>query len=93
MIVVRPRCSMDPHSRRATWRLLMRAKRGRVVLLTTHAMDEADTLADRIAIMADGRLRAVGSSLWLKSAPALRRAACCTLPPPHSRSLFSLSAG
>lgn len=58
---------MDPHSRRATWRLLMRAKRGRVVLLTTHAMDEADALADRIAIMADGRLKAVGSSLWLKS--------------------------
>lgn len=58
---------MDPHSRRATWRLLMRAKRGRVVLLTTHAMDEADALADRIAILADGKLRAVGSSLWLKS--------------------------
>lgn len=59
---------MDPHSRRATWRLLMRAKRDRVVLLTTHALDEAERLADRIAIMADGRLRAVGSALWLKSA-------------------------
>eukprot|EP01043_Picozoa_sp_COSAG02_P125060 COSAG02_NODE_62173_length_266_cov_0.994012_1_plen_37_part_01 len=36
------------------WDLLQEAKLGRVVLLTTHFMDEADILGDRIAIMGDG---------------------------------------
>ena len=36
-------------------------------MLTTHFMDEADVLGDRIAIMADGRLQCVGSSLFLKN--------------------------
>ncbi len=39
---------------------------GRTIILTTHFMDEADLLSDRIAIMADGCLRCVGSSLFLK---------------------------
>jgi ATP-binding cassette, subfamily A (ABC1), member 3 len=38
----------------------------RVVVLTTHFMDEADLLGDRIAIMGDGKLRCCGSSLFLK---------------------------
>ena len=42
-------------------------KSDRVVLLTTHAMDEADALADRIAVLADGRLKCIGSSLFLKN--------------------------
>jgi ATP-binding cassette, subfamily A (ABC1), member 3 len=37
-----------------------------VVVLTTHFMDEADLLGDRIAIMGDGKLRCCGSSLFLK---------------------------
>jgi hypothetical protein len=39
---------------------------GRVVILTTHFMDEADLLADRIAIMNQGKLRCCGTSLFLK---------------------------
>ena len=35
-------------------------------MLTTHFMDEADVLGDRIAIMAEGRLQCVGSSMFLK---------------------------
>ncbi|CAH3190768.1 unnamed protein product, partial [Porites lobata] len=42
-------------------------KAGRTIILTTHFMDEADLLGDRIAIMADGQLRCCGSSLFLKS--------------------------
>ena len=38
---------MDPHSRRATWRVLQRHREGRVMLLSTHFLDEADILADR----------------------------------------------
>lgn len=42
-------------------------KKDRIVILTTHSMEEADTLGDKIAIMALGRLRAVGTSLHLKN--------------------------
>jgi len=62
-----PTSGMDPYSRRSTWDLLRNAKKGRVIVLTTHFMDEADLLGDRIAIMSEGRLRCVGSSLFLKA--------------------------
>jgi len=62
-----PTSGMDPYSRRSTWELLQRSKAGRVCILTTHFMDEADTLGDRIAIMSEGRLRCSGSSLFLKT--------------------------
>ncbi|KAJ1615698.1 P-loop containing nucleoside triphosphate hydrolase protein, partial [Pavlovales sp. CCMP2436] len=62
-----PTSGMDPHSRRATWELLQAAKAERALVLTTHYMDEADLLADRTAILADGRLQADGSSLFLKA--------------------------
>eukprot|EP00599_Poterioochromonas_sp_BG-1_P017989 CAMPEP_0173168162 /NCGR_PEP_ID=MMETSP1105-20130129/23088_1 /TAXON_ID=2985 /ORGANISM="Ochromonas sp., Strain BG-1" /LENGTH=1495 /DNA_ID=CAMNT_0014089829 /DNA_START=1445 /DNA_END=5932 /DNA_ORIENTATION=+ len=62
-----PTSGMDVYSRRSTWELLQKSKAGRVILLTTHFMDEADTLADRIAIMSHGTLLCAGSSLYLKS--------------------------
>ena len=46
-------------SRRHVWSLIDRAKRSRVLILTTHSMEEADILGDRIGIMAKGRLRCV----------------------------------
>ncbi|CAM6122589.1 unnamed protein product [Calypogeia fissa] len=62
-----PTSGMDPHARRAMWELLRTFKQGRAIVLTTHYMDEADLLCDRIAIMSDGRLRCCGSSLYLKA--------------------------
>lgn len=41
---------MDPLSRRAVWRHIDEVKEGRVILLTTHAMEEADLLADTVAV-------------------------------------------
>jgi len=61
-----PTSGMDPYSRRATWDLLKKKKEGRVIILTTHFMDEADQLGDRIAIMAKGDVKCCGSSLFLK---------------------------
>ena len=52
-----PTSGMDPSARRATWDLLSQQKEGRTILLTTHHMDEADLLGDRIAIMANGDMR------------------------------------
>lgn len=42
-------------------------KKDRIVLLTTHYMDEADILGDRIGIMAKGKMTCLGSSIFLKS--------------------------
>ncbi|KAG7399525.1 hypothetical protein PHYBOEH_008650 [Phytophthora boehmeriae] len=62
-----PTSGMDPYSRRSTWEILLNNRANRVMVLTTHFMDEADILGDRIAIMAEGQLRCCGSSLFLKN--------------------------
>ncbi|GJP41806.1 hypothetical protein CLOM_g1449 [Closterium sp. NIES-68] len=62
-----PTTGMDPVSRRHVWDIIERAKRGRAIVLTTHSMEEADILGDRIAIMAKGRMRCIGTSIHLKN--------------------------
>ena len=62
-----PTSGMDPYSRRSTWNILQNNREGRAIILTTHFMDEADILGDRIGIMAEGRLKCCGSSLFLKN--------------------------
>uniref|UniRef100_A0A3Q2PCC7 ATP binding cassette subfamily A member 3 n=2 Tax=Percomorphaceae TaxID=1489872 RepID=A0A3Q2PCC7_FUNHE len=71
-----PTSGMDPSARRATWDLLQGEKRGRTILLTTHFMDEADLLGDRIAIMAGGELQCCGSPLFLKNKYGKSRRRC-----------------
>jgi ATP-binding cassette subfamily A (ABC1) protein 3 len=61
-----PTSGMDPFSRRFTWNVIRQYRQDRCIILTTHFMDEADILGDRIAIMSEGRLRCCGSSLFLK---------------------------
>ena len=46
-----PTSGMDPYSRRMIWNLLRNYREDRVIILTTHFMDEADLLGDRIGIM------------------------------------------
>jgi ABC-2 type transport system ATP-binding protein len=55
-----PTTGLDPEVRRATWKIIrdMKAK-GKTILLTTHYMDEAEQLADRIAIIVKGRIAAL----------------------------------
>ncbi|HEX8996152.1 MAG TPA: ABC transporter ATP-binding protein [Ktedonobacterales bacterium] len=61
-----PTTGMDPQARRATWDIIQELKaRGVTVLLTTHFMDEAERLADRIAIMDGGRLIALDTPVGL----------------------------
>ena len=45
------------------WDILKELKKERVIILTTHYMDEADYLGDRIAIMGEGKIRCCGSNL------------------------------
>jgi len=62
-----PTTGMDPYVRRDVWNLILRLKKGRAVIMTTHSMEEADVLGDKIAIMALGNLMAVGTSTHLKN--------------------------
>uniref|UniRef100_A0A8C0MPP4 ABC transporter domain-containing protein n=1 Tax=Canis lupus familiaris TaxID=9615 RepID=A0A8C0MPP4_CANLF len=66
VILDEPTSGMDPVSRRFTWNVLQQYKHDRTILLTTHHMDEADVLGDRIAIMVKGSLCCCGSSIFLK---------------------------
>ena len=61
-----PTSGMDPEARREIWDLLEDAKKNRTILLTTHYMEEADVLSDRIAIMVKGRVYCNGSPMFLK---------------------------
>jgi ABC-2 type transport system ATP-binding protein len=64
-----PTTGLDPVSRVAVWEMLQRIKSQRdlTVLLTTHYMDEADKLCDRIAIVDHGELKALDSPMKLKA--------------------------
>jgi ATP-binding cassette subfamily A (ABC1) protein 3 len=62
-----PTSGMDPGARHDSWTLLQAEKAQRTILLTTHYMDEADLLGDRIAILARGQLQCCGSSMFLKN--------------------------
>jgi ABC-type multidrug transport system ATPase subunit len=62
-----PSSGMDPGSRRATWNMIKKYKKDRIIILTTHYMDEAELLGDRIGIMSKGSLICCGSSFFLKS--------------------------
>jgi ATP-binding cassette, subfamily A (ABC1), member 3 len=61
-----PTSGLDPYSRRFVWQMIKRNREGRVIVLTTHFMDEADLLGDRITIMAMGRVECSGTPLFLK---------------------------
>uniref|UniRef100_A0A8I5TSL8 ABCA2 n=1 Tax=Pongo abelii TaxID=9601 RepID=A0A8I5TSL8_PONAB len=61
-----PTAGVDPYARRAIWDLILKYKPGRTILLSTHHMDEADLLGDRIAIISHGKLKCCGSPLFLK---------------------------
>jgi ATP-binding cassette subfamily A (ABC1) protein 3 len=61
-----PTSGMDPEARRHMWDLLQSIKKDRTIMLTTHFMEEADVLGDRVVIMAQGKAQCNGSPLFLK---------------------------
>jgi len=62
-----PTTGLDPDSRRSLWEVLLKVKPGKCLILTTHSMEEADILTDRIGIMSRGELRVIGSNIHLKN--------------------------
>lgn len=62
-----PTTGFDPQARRDVWQLLEDVRdAGATILLTTHGLDEAERLADRVAVLADGRIVALGTPEQLK---------------------------
>ena len=62
-----PTSGLDLSARRELWNMLRGYKKDKVILLTTHYMDEADILGDRIGIMSSGKMTCLGSSMFLKN--------------------------
>ena len=62
-----PTAGLDPQSRLALWEILRKLhNEGQTILLTTHYMEEADTICDRLAIMDHGRILAINTPKGLK---------------------------
>ncbi|XP_033117050.1 phospholipid-transporting ATPase ABCA1-like isoform X2 [Anneissia japonica] len=67
VVLDEPTAGVDPYARREIWDLLSKYRKGRTIIMSTHHMDEADILGDRIAIISQGKLCCCGTSLFLKS--------------------------
>lgn len=67
VILDEPTTGMDPINRRNAWKLIQKLKKGRVMILTTHSMEEADVLSDRVCVIVDGELKCLGTALSLKN--------------------------
>lgn len=61
-----PTTGLDPENRRHLWQVLSACRSKRAIFLTTHLMEEAESLCDRIAIIINGTLRTVGDQFKLK---------------------------
>ncbi|KAK8789145.1 hypothetical protein V5799_021079, partial [Amblyomma americanum] len=68
LILDEPTTGMDPETRRSIWDLIGSLRGSSTVLLSTHDMEEADVLADRIVMMNTGKLLCAGSPAFLKKA-------------------------
>lgn len=61
-----PTLGLDPQARKSVWNYIEKLKKEKTILLTTHYLEEADSLADRIAIMDKGEIIEIGTSSELK---------------------------
>ncbi|KAM1080974.1 hypothetical protein EV1_015435 [Malus domestica] len=62
-----PSTGLDPASRNNLWTAVKRAKQDRAIILTTHSMEEAEVLCDRLGIFVDGSLQCIGNPKELKA--------------------------
>ncbi|KAI5329985.1 hypothetical protein L3X38_029382 [Prunus dulcis] len=61
-----PSTGLDPASRNTLWNVIKLAKQDRVIILTTHSMEEAEFLCDRLGIFVDGRMQCIGNPKELR---------------------------
>jgi ATP-binding cassette, subfamily A (ABC1), member 3 len=61
-----PTSGLDPYNRRCLWDIIRKCKSNRTIILTTHYMEEADALADRLVLLHHGKVKCCGTPLFLK---------------------------
>lgn len=66
VVLDEPSTGLDLLAREKLWAAILKARENRAVLLTTHSLEEAETLADRVGVMSEGRLRCIGPGDELK---------------------------
>ncbi len=77
LVLDEPTTGLDVSSRRALWKSVQEAAAGgKTVLLTTHNLEEADALADRIVVLSGGRVAAEGTPTAIKQQVAGKRVRC-----------------
>lgn len=67
LVLDEPTSGMDPHSRRLVWDLLLEYRKSRTILISTHFIEEADAIADYVAIMNHGKIIQYETPTQLKS--------------------------
>ncbi|NXX45265.1 ABCA8 protein, partial [Tricholaema leucomelas] len=69
LLLDEPSTGMDPNGQRRVWKMIRTALRSKETgaILTTHYMEEAEAVCDRVAIMVSGQLRCIGSIQYLKN--------------------------
>jgi ABC-type multidrug transport system ATPase subunit len=87
-----PTTGLDPHARRELWSVIQAFKKDRCVLLTTHSMEEADALCDRVAIMQEGRLRCIGYPQALKQVFGSGYHVTLSVPLPRQPTIYAWAA-
>ncbi|KAL9155891.1 hypothetical protein ABFS82_09G035900 [Erythranthe guttata] len=85
-----PSTGLDPASRNMLWDVVKRAKQNRAIILTTHSMEEAEHLCDRLGIFVDGRLQCVGNAKELKARYGGSYVFTMTTSPTHEEEVENL---
>ncbi|CAN8022180.1 unnamed protein product, partial [Ixodes persulcatus] len=68
IVLDEPSAGMDPENRREMWSLFLRLRKRSTLIISTHDMEEADILADKIVVMRRGKVHCSGSPSFLKKA-------------------------
>uniref|UniRef100_A0A8C7M9S7 ATP-binding cassette, sub-family A (ABC1), member 12 n=1 Tax=Oncorhynchus kisutch TaxID=8019 RepID=A0A8C7M9S7_ONCKI len=88
VVLDEPTTGVDPCSRRAIWDVVIKHKKDRTIILSTHHLDEAEVLSDRIAFLERGGLKCCGSPFYLKDKLAQGYNLTLTKKAPDSQARF-----
>ncbi|KAK4799709.1 hypothetical protein SAY86_025074 [Trapa natans] len=88
-----PSTGLDPASRKNLWNVVKRAKQNRAIILTTHSMEEAEVLCDRLGIFVDGSLQCIGNPKELKARYGGSYVFTMTTSPAHEVEVENLLKG
>ncbi|XP_038895719.1 ABC transporter A family member 7-like isoform X4 [Benincasa hispida] len=85
-----PSTGLDPASRKNLWNVVKRAKQDRAIILTTHSMEEAEVLCDRIGFFVDGSVQCIGNPKELKTRYGGAYVFTMTTSPVHERDVENM---